>query len=103
MKIDQSDRSDPHTSPAITRFENEKPQLTRMNETMSEQSVADVFVELADTLVEDFDVIDVLTRLTSHCVELLGAVFDAGSARGDGLGAPVLYRTTTTFELPRSR
>ena len=31
------------------------------------------FVELVDTLVGDFDVIDVLTGLTGRCVELLGA------------------------------
>ena len=34
---------------------------------------ATVFVELVDALVSDFDVIDVLTVLTSRCVELLGA------------------------------
>ena len=34
---------------------------------------ASVFVELVDALVGDFDVIDVLTGLTSRCVELLGA------------------------------
>jgi len=32
---------------------------------------ATAFVEIVDTLVGDFDVIDVLTSLTSHCVELL--------------------------------
>jgi GAF domain-containing protein len=34
---------------------------------------ATAFVELVDTLVSDFDVIDVLTGLTGRCVELLGA------------------------------
>ena len=34
---------------------------------------ATAFVELVDTLVGDFDVIDVLTGLTGRCVELLGA------------------------------
>ena len=34
---------------------------------------ATAFVEIVDTLVGDFDVIDVLTTLTSRCVELLGA------------------------------
>ena len=33
---------------------------------------ANAFVELVDTLVGDFDVIDVLTGLTARCVELLG-------------------------------
>jgi GAF domain-containing protein len=32
---------------------------------------ATTFVEIVDTLVDDFDVIDVLTHLTSRCVELL--------------------------------
>ena len=31
------------------------------------------FVEIVDKLVDDFDVIDVLTALTARCVELLGA------------------------------
>jgi GAF domain-containing protein len=38
-----------------------------------EALTAIAFVELVDTLVSDFDVIDVLTGLTGRCVELLGA------------------------------
>jgi len=34
---------------------------------------ATAFVEIVETLVGEFDVIDVLTTLTSRCVELLGA------------------------------
>jgi GAF domain-containing protein len=34
--------------------------------------IAQVFVELADTLVENFDVVDFLQTLTDRCVELLG-------------------------------
>jgi GAF domain-containing protein len=34
--------------------------------------IAKVFVELADTLVENFDVVDFLQTLTDRCVELLG-------------------------------
>jgi len=38
-----------------------------------EHRLADVFVELADTLVDDFDVIDLLHTLTERCVEFLQA------------------------------
>ncbi|WP_433170123.1 ANTAR domain-containing protein [Actinoallomurus sp. CA-150999] len=40
--------------------------------TVSDRRVRDVFVELADTLVDDFDIIDFLDRLAARCVELLG-------------------------------
>jgi GAF domain-containing protein len=38
-----------------------------------EQLLAETFVELADTLVADFDVIELLTKLSERCVELLDA------------------------------
>lgn len=38
-----------------------------------ESLTATTFVEIVDTLVGDFDVIEVLTLLTSRCVELLDA------------------------------
>lgn len=38
---------------------------------MREQRLAEVFVELADTLVEEFDVVDFLQTLTERCVELV--------------------------------
>jgi transcriptional regulator with GAF, ATPase, and Fis domain len=38
-----------------------------------EQRLAEVFVELADTLVEEFDVVDFLQTLTERCVELVDA------------------------------
>ena len=46
---------------------------------------ATTFVEIVDTLVGEFDVIDVLTLLTSRCVELLDAAA-AGILLADGDG-----------------
>jgi hypothetical protein len=39
---------------------------------MAEIKLADVFVEMADTLIDEFDVIDFLHVLTERCVQLLG-------------------------------
>ncbi|MEV4874359.1 GAF and ANTAR domain-containing protein [Streptomyces syringium] len=36
-----------------------------------EERLSRAFVELADTLVDDFDVVELLTTLTMHCVDLL--------------------------------
>jgi GAF domain-containing protein len=45
----------------------------RTEKTISRESrLARTLVELADTLVADFDVIELLTLLTSRCVEVLG-------------------------------
>jgi GAF domain-containing protein len=50
---------------------------------MAEVHLADVFVEMADTLVDDFDVIEFLHVLTERCVQLLG-VSAAGLLLTDG-------------------
>jgi GAF domain-containing protein len=50
---------------------------------MAEIQLADVFVEMADTLVDDFDVIDFLHGLTERCVQVLG-VSAAGLLVTDG-------------------
>lgn len=39
---------------------------------MAQVQLADAFVEMADTLVDEFDVIDFLHGLTERCVQLLG-------------------------------
>ena len=38
-----------------------------------ESLISSTFVQLADTLVADFDIIDLLTMLVDRCVELIGA------------------------------
>ncbi len=51
-----------------------------------EQRLADTFVELADTLIDDFDVIDFLQVLATRCVELL-EVAAAGIMLADQAGS----------------
>lgn len=47
--------------------------------------IGETFVELADTLVEDYDVIEFLQNLAARCVELLG-VAEAGIVLADNRG-----------------
>jgi transcriptional regulator with GAF, ATPase, and Fis domain len=50
-----------------------------------EQRIIATFVELADTMVESFDVIDFLHRLTERCVQLLDCA-EAGVLLADAAG-----------------
>jgi GAF domain-containing protein len=59
-----------------------------------EDRLAHVFVELADTLVEDFDVVDLLARLGERCVELFDAAA-AGLLLADEQGALRLMAATS--------
>lgn len=63
-----------------------------------EQRLAEAFVQLADTLVDDFDVIDFLDTLTVRCVELL-AVDAAGVALADSHGR--LHSAAASMEQAR--
>lgn len=53
---------------------------------MSERELTAAFVELADTLVDDFDVVDFLHRLTVRCAQVL-AVSTVGVLLTDQRGA----------------
>jgi transcriptional regulator with GAF, ATPase, and Fis domain len=53
---------------------------------MTVRDAAEAFVELADTLIDDFDVVDFLTQVTIRCAEVLG-VSAAGVLLTDQRGA----------------
>lgn len=67
-----------------------------------ETLLADTFLKLADTLVDDFDVIEVLSTLTSRCVSILGAAA-TGILLADAQGVLQVMaassETTTVLEL----
>jgi len=60
----------------------------------ADQRLAATFVELADSLVEDFDVVDLMVLLTERCVELLG-VAAAGLLLADSNGTLHLMAATS--------
>jgi ANTAR domain-containing protein/GAF domain-containing protein len=59
-----------------------------------EQVLADTFVMLADTLVEDYDVVDLMDRLVAACLDLLG-VAAAGLLLDDQRGHLVVVASST--------
>jgi hypothetical protein len=58
--------------------------MTKVSD-MAQPLLPDVFIEMADTLVDDFDVLEFLHTLTERCVQLLG-VTAAGLMVTDGAG-----------------
>jgi transcriptional regulator with GAF, ATPase, and Fis domain len=61
---------------------------------MSVQHAAEAFVELADTLIDDFDVVDFLSQVTTRCADVLG-VDAAGVLLTDQRGALRLVAAST--------
>jgi transcriptional regulator with GAF, ATPase, and Fis domain len=61
---------------------------------MTEQQLAEAFVEMADTLVDDFDLMEFLHRLTDRCVSLLD-VSAAGLLLTDQRGALRMVAAST--------
>lgn len=59
-----------------------------------EQRLATTFVEMADSLVDDFDVVELMVLLTERCVELLDASA-AGLLLADGHGSLHLIAATS--------
>ncbi len=59
-----------------------------------EQRLASTFVQLADSLVDDFDVVELMTLLTERSIELLDASA-AGLLLVDPLGAPRVVAATS--------
>jgi hypothetical protein len=65
-----------------------------MTETPRETGVLDAVVSIVDTLLEDFDVVDLLTELTERCAELLD-ISAAGFLLADPLSQLRLLAATT--------
>jgi transcriptional regulator with GAF, ATPase, and Fis domain len=61
---------------------------------MNDRQLAETFVELADTLVDDFDVVDFLHQVTVRCAEVLG-VSAAGVLLADQRGTLQVVAAST--------
>ncbi len=70
----------PHSSDALARHTSERP-----DSMIAVDRLAEVFVEVADTLVDDFDVIEFLESLTRHTAEVSHAA-SAGLLLADPQG-----------------
>ncbi len=68
--------------------------MTKLSNGERERALTAVFVELADTMVSDFDVTDLLQRLVEHSVELLEADA-AGLLLSDQRGSLQLMAAST--------
>jgi transcriptional regulator with GAF, ATPase, and Fis domain len=64
---------------------NVRPSESGQRDDSREAWLAETLVELADTLVDEFDMVDFLTLLAERCVELFGAV-EAGLMLADPSG-----------------
>jgi GAF domain-containing protein len=79
------------TTPSQCRRADQRREKDDVN---SQESLAEVFVQIADTLVADFDIIDFLQHLCDRCVELLG-VDAAGLLLADSQGQLQIMAATS--------
>ena len=63
-----------------------------MTDTPRETRVLDAVVSLVDNLLDDFDVVDLLTELTERCADLLGYRGGGVSARRPAWATPLAGR-----------
>jgi ANTAR domain/GAF domain len=85
-----------HATSSITDFDSTQTheQEGTVTDIPRETRVLDAVVTLVDSLLEDFDVVDLLTELTQRCADLLG-VASAGFLLADPLGRLRLLAVTS--------